>query len=67
MEESYSKEYYKNNKVKWLTKVQCDICGVHYCAYTFKRHNNTRNHKVHESLNTYKTKLTEIKGTLDNI
>lgn len=44
----YRKEYYQNNKDKWLKEKKCNLCGVTYNASTKWKHYKTKKHKIAE-------------------
>ncbi|ARF11531.1 hypothetical protein Klosneuvirus_1_388 [Klosneuvirus KNV1] len=68
---SYSKQYYIENKDQWNIKKICEICGGEYSRNTRSRHFKTSKHLLAEKdskikeqdkiINDLETKITTIK------
>ena len=40
----YMRQYYRNNKDKYATKLKCDVCTAEYAKPNFQQHIHTKKH-----------------------
>ena len=68
------KEYYQNNKDKWLRKIHCKCCNMEITKSSMPRHIKTRNHlaamqrpeyNTNEKIDELTKQLNELKSRLE--
>lgn len=52
----YRKQYYKENKGKFVKVYHCDDCDVNLASWNKHHHNKTKKHRI----NTYKRNIGEL-------
>ena len=69
----YMKDYYKNNKSKWLSKIECKICNETICRSGRYHHNKSKKHTLtlellnkNKELNDIKEKMNIITNCINN-
>ena len=64
---NYNKNYYENNKLKFLEKTKCSICGKCYSMSSKSNHYKTKYHLNSQKLLEKDTQINDLKTQLTKI